>query len=105
MGLIDVSIKNQFRVEAVEEVHKMYPDLKMPGSFEEALISLETGKAEEAKMFLLFYTIYSEKCEEYAALEKANGKNMGDISEEIDDSMFDTKDFLKQKFNDWMKDL
>ncbi len=94
MSNLDQSIKHWLREDSLSEVRVLYPNVQLPSSFEEALIKLENGKIEEVKAFLLFYTIYSEKCEEAA---KKQTESM-----DIDDS---TGRFLKNKLNDLMKDI
>lgn len=98
MSALDNKLKQKFREEALEEVKSVFPAIELPTSFESALILLEEGKIDQVKAFLLFYTIYSEKCEEAARRIEGIEKD-----KEFEDSLYDTKRFLQQKLKDWTK--
>ncbi len=102
MRILNADLKKVLREEALEEVHKAYPKVCMPASFEEALVCLENGKVEETKVFLFFYTIYSEKCDELAQKITDTQSKEEDILK-FSEEFIDTRKFLKQKLSDWMK--
>lgn len=100
MGKISSELKKQFREEALIEVNRAFKGIAIPSAFEEALIMLENGKVNEVKAFLLFFTIYSEKCEEESAkLDKYEQQ-----SDMEDDTFVTTKKFLKKKLQDFIKE-
>jgi len=98
MKFLNKKLRQQFREESLEEVRHSFPDVKLPGTFEEAMNDLESGKLKEVEAFLFYYHIYSEKCEEAAteaSYDETSSKN---------DSLLDTKDFLKKMLKEITKE-